>query len=70
MVRASIDIGSNSILLLICDLSNGLKVLENEANVTGLGRDLDLNKKFIDVAMDESCRVHEFESVEQWMNDT
>ncbi len=57
MVRASIDIGSNSILLLICDLSNGLKVLENEANVTGLGRDLDLNKKFIDVAMDESYEV-------------
>ena len=57
MIRASIDIGSNSILLLICDLSNGLEVLENEANVTGLGRDLDINKKFIEIAMDESYEV-------------
>lgn len=59
MLRASIDIGSNSILLLVVELepNNVIKVLENESQVTGLGRDLDINQMFIDIAMEESLRV-------------
>jgi exopolyphosphatase/guanosine-5'-triphosphate,3'-diphosphate pyrophosphatase len=56
-IRASIDIGSNSILLLAGDFSNGYKELLNESNVTGLGRDLDKNKAFLDIAMEESLEV-------------
>lgn len=56
--RASIDIGSNSILLLAGDFSNNDYIeLLNESNVTGLGRDLDKNNSFIQVAMDESFEV-------------
>ncbi|MFT6630834.1 MAG: exopolyphosphatase/guanosine-5'-triphosphate,3'-diphosphate pyrophosphatase [Bacteriovoracaceae bacterium] len=56
--RASIDIGSNSILLLIAEFDDGkINILENESNVTGLGRDLDKNGIFIDEAMDESFSV-------------
>ena len=58
MIKASIDIGSNAILLLIGELTNGhLLVKENESNVTGLGRELDNNKKFILEAMDDSYNV-------------
>ena len=42
-LRGSIDIGSNSILLLVVDPDQDFKVLANESNVTGLGRDLDKN---------------------------
>lgn len=56
-LRASIDIGSNSILLLVVDASDNFKVLANESNVTGLGRDLDKNGYFIQEAMDESYEV-------------
>jgi len=58
-VRASIDIGSNSILLLVCEFENNriLKTLANESHVTGLGRELDLNKAFSEVAMKESFEV-------------
>jgi exopolyphosphatase/guanosine-5'-triphosphate,3'-diphosphate pyrophosphatase len=57
-IRASIDIGSNSILLLVAEIRlEKVKVLENEANVTGLGRDLDLNGSFLDIAMSESFEV-------------
>jgi exopolyphosphatase/guanosine-5'-triphosphate,3'-diphosphate pyrophosphatase len=59
MIKASIDIGSNSTLLLVANVEDGkvLKVLENESRVTGLGRDLDKNKEFIQVAMDESVEA-------------
>lgn len=56
-LRASIDIGSNSILLLVVDASDDFRVLANESNVTGLGRDLDKNKKFLEIAMKESYEV-------------
>ncbi len=57
-LRASIDIGSNSILLLAGDFSNSsYKEILNESNVTGLGRELDKNKAFLDIAMDESFEV-------------
>lgn len=51
-IRASIDIGSNSILLLIGDLSNGkLKEISKRSEVTSLGKDLDKNKAFHEDSM-------------------
>lgn len=42
MIKASIDIGSNSVLLSICEVNGaGLRELLSKANVTSLGRDLD-----------------------------
>ncbi len=48
MRRASIDIGSNSVLLLAVELDNGVisKELLNESFITSLGKDLDVTKKF------------------------
>lgn len=55
MKRVSIDIGSNTTLLLIGDIENGiLNELENESRVTGLGRELDRNKAFLDIAMEDT----------------
>jgi exopolyphosphatase/guanosine-5'-triphosphate,3'-diphosphate pyrophosphatase len=44
--KASIDIGSNSVLLLAAEMDPNFKVLLNESRVTALGRDLDKTKKF------------------------
>lgn len=42
-MRASIDIGSNSIILLIAEVNSGiLKEVLNESRVTGLGRGIDV----------------------------
>ena len=57
MRRASIDIGSNSILLLVADLEPSFTILQRESHVTGLGRDIDKNQAFIQEAMDESFSV-------------
>lgn len=68
-VRASIDIGSNSVLLLVCRVSpEGLEVLENLSEITSLGRDLDKTKEFHPESMAltesalmgfvEKCREH------------
>ena len=49
MIRASIDIGSNSVLLLAVELNEKneiIKELINESFITSLGRDLDITKKF------------------------
>lgn len=57
-IRASIDIGSNSMLLLLAEVKNGeISILENESYVTGLGRDLDKNGEFLEVAMQDSYEV-------------
>ncbi|MAX67470.1 MAG: hypothetical protein QF441_12270 [Bacteriovoracaceae bacterium] len=57
-IRASIDIGSNSVLLLIAKVHEGkFEVIENHSQVTGLGRDLDKNKIFIEEAMVETSDV-------------
>lgn len=57
-VRASIDIGSNSILLLIAEVANGVfKEIEKDAEVTALGKELDKNKEFIQESMDASLEV-------------
>lgn len=46
-IRASIDIGSNSVLLLIGDLSHGkLKEISKRSEITALGKALDKNKAF------------------------
>ncbi len=46
-LRASIDIGSNSILLLIAEVHNGkLQELNRRSEITQLGKELDKNKSF------------------------
>lgn len=46
-LRASIDIGSNSVLLLIADFTNkNFKEISKQSHITSLGRDLDKNKAF------------------------
>ncbi len=58
MVRASIDIGSNSTLLLIGNVTeDGVETLESESRVTGLGRDIDKNNRFLDIAMDDTSKA-------------
>ena len=55
MIRASIDIGSNSILLLCAefDLSSQkiVKEIYNESFITSLGKDLDKTKRFAENSM-------------------
>lgn len=49
MIRASIDIGSNSVLLLAAELNENSKIkkeLLNLSHITSLGKDLDKTKKF------------------------
>lgn len=50
MIRASIDIGSNSVLLLVAELDSGTNKISNEilnlSAITSLGKDLDKTKKF------------------------
>ncbi|MBT7608588.1 MAG: hypothetical protein HN576_02455 [Bacteriovoracaceae bacterium] len=54
-LRSSIDIGSNSVLLLIgITVESKIQVLRDESRVTSLGKDLDLNKKFINESMDKT----------------
>lgn len=56
--RASIDIGSNSILLLVGEYIDGQYFeLDNQSNVTGLGRGLDQNGEFNPESMEDSLRV-------------
>jgi len=46
-LRASIDIGSNSVLLLIADVTSGkFQELSKQSHITSLGRELDKNKLF------------------------
>ncbi len=46
-LRASIDIGSNSVLLLIADVSGGkLKEIAKRSEITSLGKELDKSKSF------------------------
>ncbi len=56
--RASIDIGSNSILLLIAEVNGGqLKEIVKRTEVTALGKGLDADKKFKDESMKNSLEV-------------
>ena len=46
-LRASIDIGSNSVLLLIADLTNNkFQEISKQSHITSLGKELDKNKFF------------------------
>jgi exopolyphosphatase/guanosine-5'-triphosphate,3'-diphosphate pyrophosphatase len=64
MIRASIDIGSNSTLLLVAEMEPKFRLLESESRVTGLGRELDLKKEFIQVSMDETLEaIQEYVSI-------
>lgn len=46
-LRASIDIGSNSVLLLVADLTNNkFKEISKRSFITSLGKDLDKNQAF------------------------
>ncbi len=46
-IRASIDVGSNSVLLLIGDFSSGkLREIVKRSEITSLGRELDKNRAF------------------------
>ncbi len=46
-IRASIDIGSNSVLLLIADMTNGkFQEMLKRSEITALGKELDKNKIF------------------------
>ena len=52
-IRASIDIGSNSVLLLIADVSHGkLKEISKRSEITSLGKELDKNKMFHSESME------------------
>ncbi len=46
-IRASIDIGSNSVLLLVADFTNkNFQEISKQSHITSLGKDLDKNKAF------------------------
>jgi exopolyphosphatase/guanosine-5'-triphosphate,3'-diphosphate pyrophosphatase len=52
-LRASIDIGSNSVLLLIAEVQNGkLQELNKRSEITQLGKELDKTKNFHAESMD------------------
>jgi exopolyphosphatase/guanosine-5'-triphosphate,3'-diphosphate pyrophosphatase len=54
-MKATIDIGSNTILMLVGDVQDDRLIeIEDHARITGLGRDLDKNGEFLELAMEES----------------
>lgn len=64
-LRASIDIGSNSVLLLIAEVNNGkLKELNRRSEITQLGKELDKNKAFHSESMDAT-----FEALKSYAED-
>lgn len=65
MLRASIDIGSNSVLLLIGDVGeHEIEEISDSSIITGLGRNLDSSGKFTKQAMvDTIDAFKEFKSI-------
>src|SRR5690606_2456866 len=59
MMRASIDIGSNSVLLLIAEVNDDgtLKEIANESRVTALGKGLSSTGQFAEETMKETYLV-------------
>jgi len=61
-LRASIDIGSNSVLLLIADVTNNtFNELKKEIRITSLGKNLDKTKMFADdsiAATTEALKIY------------
>lgn len=63
-LRASIDIGSNSILLLVVDVDNNFNVVANESTVTGLGKGLDQTGTFSeDSILDSMNALHKYAEI-------
>ncbi len=56
-LRASIDIGSNSTLLLIAKVNGTISILQDHANITALGRDIDQTKEFHQESMATTFKV-------------
>ncbi len=55
-MRGSIDIGSNSCLLIIFEkIQSEMIILESHSRVTALGRDLDKSGLFHDESMKDTC---------------
>ncbi len=55
MKKASIDIGSNTVLLLIAEITDGkFSELENESRVTALGKGIDKTKEFAEQSMEDT----------------
>lgn len=54
MIRAGIDIGTNTILLLVADITSGIKVLEDHVRVVRLGQGVDKNRAFHPDAMERA----------------
>ncbi len=64
-IRASIDIGSNSTLLLVADVTNGkFQELLKRSEITSLGKELDKNKAFHPESMDAT-----FEAIKSYAED-
>lgn len=58
MIRASIDIGSNSCLLLVLNIEeNQFNILEEHSEITSLGKDLDVNKAFLDKSIADTLKA-------------
>ncbi len=55
MLRAGIDIGTNTILLLVADVENNhIQVLEDHVTVVRLGQGVDKNRAFLPEAMERA----------------
>lgn len=66
MKRASIDIGSNTVLLLAAEIKENeiFRELANESRVTSLGKDLDTKKVFIKSSMKDTFQaLREYEVI-------
>jgi exopolyphosphatase/guanosine-5'-triphosphate,3'-diphosphate pyrophosphatase len=60
MIRASIDIGSNSVLLLACEFTDKIESeILNLSHITSLGRDLDKTGMFCKESMDLTYKALE-----------
>mgnify|MGYP001050957673 CR=1 FL=1 len=58
MIRASIDIGSNSCLLLVLEIKGeSITTLESHSRITSLGKDLDVNKCFLDESIKSTLQA-------------
>ncbi|HLP18186.1 MAG TPA: Ppx/GppA phosphatase family protein, partial [Bacteroidota bacterium] len=57
MITASIDIGTNTILLLVADISNGVitRVLHDEQLIARLGRGVDANRRLLPETMERAA---------------
>lgn len=64
-LRASIDIGSNSVLLLVGDYTGGkLKEISKRSEITSLGKELDKNKAFHPESMEAT-----YEAIKSYAED-